>query len=102
MAKSLELMRQKQPLRDYFTIEDFKHWVKSFPFVRTYFRESLRPCLWELKKSNLVISTLYSKIDKSGHLTKIGRISDLIKDRFYVLKDDALFTYKSPSCRYPT
>ena len=39
---------------------------------------------------------------KQGYLKKIGSISDLIKDRFYVLKYHTLFTYKSSECRHPT
>ena len=44
-------MKDKEHLK----VEDFKLWMRNFPFIRTYFRESLRPHLWELEKSNLDI-----------------------------------------------
>lgn len=64
-------MKDKEHLK----VEDFKLWMRNFPFIRTYFRESLRPHLWELEKSNLDIGW---KKAISGNLKKIGSISELI------------------------
>ena len=117
--------------KDYIEFTEFSRWINLFPFFRSYFRECMKPKIWGLQNQDATIATTRktaltrpkgqsgascisisqnkndhllteSRIIKQGYLLKVGQLTDLMQERWYVLRDQALFIYNSRGQRIPT